>query len=145
MDEQCIVTPSKSEAKLFQFRRFQPILGSEFDIAVDRNTQQKLFFDKVRGTLSVDEKLRKRTSRSKKSALVGKVVRISEDEMNITIHIKAKGSNYDRSFSNYLKLETCSRNSNNCEFSMDKHSSPINLDEFPEFQENYEFLIELRD
>ena len=82
--------------------------------------------------LSVDEKLRERTSRYKRSVLVGEVVKFTE-EGNIKIHIKAKGSNTDSSLFNYLKLETC--HENNCEFSMDIHSSPA---------KKHEFLIEYR-
>ena len=128
MHEHDIVKPSETRT-LFQFdtsTRDWPSsglkVGSEFDIAaVGNNTQQKLFFDDLRGMLSVDEKLRKRTSRYKQSVLVGEVVEISADRRNIKINIKAKGSNINSTVFDYLKLEPCL---NNCEFSMDEHSSP---------------------
>ena len=102
-------------------------VGSEFDIAVNGNTQRKLFFDDLRGMLSVDEKLRKRTSSNKRSALVGKVVEISE-EGKIKINIKGKRSNDNTNVFDYLKLESCE---NNCEFSMDERvSSPTGKNEF---------------
>ena len=127
-DKYDTVKPGEEETK-FQFydhntngtlKLSELQVDSEYVILHNHKGKQ-LFFDDVRGMLSVDEKLRKRTSRSKKSALVGKVVRISEDEMNITIHIKAKGSNTDSSVFNYVKLEVC--HDNNCEFSMDEHIS----------------------
>ena len=124
MKEHDIVEPSKTKT-LFQSQNLplshgQIVVGSEFDIEVVKNPQQKLFFDNLRGMLSVDEKIRKRTSRYKQSVLVGKVEEISEDR-RIKIHIKAKGSNTDPSVFNCIKLETC--HGNNCEFSMDEHVS----------------------
>ena len=124
MKEHDIVEPSKTKT-LFQSQNLplshgQIEVGSEFDIEVVKNPQQKLFFDDLRGMLSVDEKIRKRTSKYKQSVLVGKVEEISEDR-RIKIHIKAKGSNTDSSVFNYVKLEVC--HDNNCEFSMDEHIS----------------------
>ena len=125
MKEHDIVKPSETKT-LFQSQdedwplSGQIPIGSEFEIAIDGNLQQKLFFDNLRGMLSVDEKLRKRTSRYKQSVLVGKVEEISEDR-RIKIHIKAKGSNTDSSVFNYVKLEVC--HDSNCEFSMDEHIS----------------------
>ena len=124
MKEHDIVEPSKTKT-LFQSQNLplshgQIVVGSEFDIEVVKNPQQKLFLDDLRGMLSVDEKIRKRTSKYKQSVLVGKVEEISEDR-RIKIHIKAKGSNTDSSVFNYVKLEVC--HDNNCEFSMDEHIS----------------------
>ena len=134
-DKHDIVEPSDSIRTEFQFDttiRDWPSggleVGSEFDIAVNGNTQRKLFFDDLRGMLSVDEKLRKRTSSNKRSALVGKVVRILEEGRIIQINIKGKGSNTNTNVFDYLKLEPCH---NDCEFSMDQRlSSPAGKNEF---------------
>ena len=121
MKEHDIVEPSKTKT-LFQSQNLslshgQIEVGSEFDIEVVKNPQQKLFFDDLRGMLSVDEKLRKRTSRYKHSVLVGKVI----EERKIII--KAKGSNTSFDVFNYLKLESCGRkiNCEDSEFSMDRN------------------------
>ena len=124
MKEHDIVKPSETKT-LFQPHDWplsgQTPIGFEFEIAVAGNPQQKLFFDDLRGMLSVDEKLRKRTSRYKHSVLVGKVI----EERKIII--KAKGSNTSFDVFNYLKLESCSRkiagkiNCEDSEFSMDRN------------------------
>ena len=126
MKEHDIVKPSETKT-LFQSQdedwplSGQIPIGSEFEIAIDGNLQQKLFFDNLRGMLSVDEKLRKRTSRYKHSVLVGKVI----EERKIII--KAKGSNTSFNVFHYLKLESCSRkiagkiNCEDSEFSMDRN------------------------
>ena len=116
MKEHDIVKPSETKT-LFEFRpqdwplSGQIPIGSEFEIAI------KLFFDNLRGMLSVDEKLRKRTSRYKQSVLVGKFI----EERKIII--KAKGSNTSFDVFNYLKLESCGRkiNCEDSEFSMDRN------------------------
>ena len=133
-DEHGIVEPSDSIRTEFQFdttTRNWPSrgleVGSEFDIVVNGKPQQRLFFDDLREMLSVDEKLRKRTSSNKRSALVGKVVEISE-EGKLKINIKGKGSNTNTNVFDYLKLEPCH---NDCEFSMDQRlSSPAGKNEF---------------
>ena len=121
MKEHDIVKPSETKT-LFQPQMDKPLsgqmpIGSEFEIAVDGNPQQKLFFDDLRGMLSVDEKLQKSTSRYKRSLLVGKVI----EERKIII--KAKGSNTSFDVFNYLKLESCGRkiNCEDSEFSMDRN------------------------
>ena len=119
MKEHDIVKPSETKT-LFQPQVDKPLsgqipIGFEFEIAVDGNPQQKLFFDDLRGMLSVDEKLRKRTSRYKQSVLVGKVI----EERKIII--KAKGSNTSFDVFNYLKLESCKINCEDSEFSMDRN------------------------
>ena len=85
--------------------------GSEFAIYSDG---KKLFFDDVRGMLSVDEKIRHRTSKHKKSALVGKIDSKSGEEIKINIRAKrsipTEFNRYD-----YLKVESCTKH---CEFSM---------------------------
>ena len=122
MKEHDIVKPSETKT-LFQSQdedwplSGQIPIGSEFEIAINGNLQQKLFFDNLRGMLSVDEKLRKRTSRYKHSVLVGKVI----EERKIII--KAKGSNTSFDVFNYLKLESCGKkiNCEDSEFSMDRN------------------------
>ena len=121
MKEHDIVKPSETKT-LFQSQdedwplSGQIPIGSEFEIAIDGNLQQKLFFDNLRGMLSVDEKLRKRTSRYKQSVLVGKFV----EERKIII--KAKGSNTNFDVFDYLKLESCRTiNCKDGEFSMDRN------------------------
>ena len=98
--------------------------GSEFAIYSDG---KKLFFDDVRGMLSVDEKLRHRTSRSKKSALVGKIVSKLGEEIKINIRAKrsipTEFNRYD-----YLKVDS---SCTNCEFSMARNitGNPSELSE----------------
>ena len=84
--------------------------GSEFAIYSDG---KKLFFDEVRGMLSVDEKIRHRTSKHKKSALVGKIVSKSGEKIKINIRVKSKTNTYNRH--NYVTLESSGR-----EFTMTK-------------------------
>ena len=67
--------------------------GSEFAIYSDG---KKLFFDDVRGMLSVDEKLRHSTSRNIKSALVGKIVSKLGEDIKINIRAKSKTNKYNR-------------------------------------------------
>merc|ERR1712110_275162 len=88
---------------------------------------KKLFFDDVRGMLSVDEKLRHRTSKSKKSALVGKIVSKLGEEIKINIRAKrsipTEFNRYD-----YLKVDS---SCTNCEFSMARNitGNPSELSE----------------
>ena len=84
--------------------------GSEFAIYSD---EKKLFFDDVRGMLSVDEKLRHSTSRSKKFVMFGRIVSKSEGDIKINIRAKTKTNTYNRH--NYVTLESSGR-----EFTMTK-------------------------
>ena len=122
------VKPKPSdEASTFQFRfhnhdhdhKFCKLseldVGSEFDILYNHKLGKKLFFDDVRGMLSVDKNLRHRTSENKKFALVGKIVSNSEEDIKINIRAK-KG--HPTNVYDYLKVNSsCKRH---CEFSMDE-------------------------
>ena len=123
MKEHDIVKPS--ETKTFFQSQDWPLhgqipVGTEFQIEVVGNPQQKLFFDNLRGMLSVDEKLRKRTSRDKQSVLVGKVIEEISEEGTLKIYIYTKASNTGFDVLNYLKLDYCRINCEDSEFSMGK-------------------------
>ena len=99
------------DLKLSELRELD--VGSEFVILYNHKLGKKLFFDDVRGMLSVDKNLRHRTSENKKFALVGKIV--SKSEGDIKINIRAKKAHPTNVY-DYLKV-TCSHH---CEFSMDE-------------------------
>ena len=133
-DKYDTVKPGEEETK-FQFydhntngtlKLSELQVDSEYVILHNHKGKQ-LFFDDVRGMLSVDEKLRHRTSRSKKSALVGKIVSKLGEEIKINIRAKrsipTEFNRYD-----YLKVDS---SCTNCEFSMARNitGNPSELSE----------------
>ena len=134
-DKYDTVKPGEEETK-FQFydhntngtlKLSELQVDSEYVILHNHKGKQ-LFFDDVRGMLSVDEKLRHSTSRSKKSALVGKIVSKSGEEIKINIiakrSIPTEFNRYD-----YLKVDSsCTKH---CEFSMARNitGNPSELSE----------------
>ena len=111
-------------------------VGSEFDIVYNHKLGKKLFFDDVRGMLSVDKNLRHRTSENKKSVLVGRIVSKSEEEIKIIIRAKSKTNSYN--IYDYLKVESCTKH---CEFSMDKDKSGETSELLTKELSKYVFLV----
>ena len=119
-DKYDTVKPGEEETK-FQFydhntngtlKLSELQVDSEYVILHNHKGKQ-LFFDDVRGMLSVDEKLRHSTSQDKKFVMFGRIVSKIEEDIKINIRAKTKTNTYNRH--NYVTLESSGR-----EFTMTK-------------------------